>query len=108
LAFDLLQDFEIAFAKPSPKPAQLTIEARVIGLLRSHKCSHGTASMNCPAHAAVVPCGQFGGPPLVEVNLPERSVACGESLSVNDRCGPIAVKVPAGKFTLHQHFGIQA
>jgi len=108
LTFDLLQHFEIAFAKPATRPAQLTIEARVIGLLRSHKCSHGTASMNCPAHAAVVACGQLGGPPLVEVELPQRSVAAGESLSVNDRQGPIAIKVPAGKYSLHQHFGIQA
>src|SRR5580704_6105178 len=36
LAFDLCQEFEVSAAKPEVKKAKLTIEARVIGLLRSH------------------------------------------------------------------------
>src|SRR5581483_1886189 len=48
LAFDLCQDFDIAFAKPEIKKAKLTIEARVIGLLRSHS-GGGAASISCPA-----------------------------------------------------------
>jgi hypothetical protein len=90
------------------KTAKLTIEARVIGLLRSHQHGAGCASINCPAQAAVSVGGQIAGPALVEVHMPGRSVAAGENLSVNDRQGPIAVKVTAGKYTLHQHFGIEA
>src|SRR5437762_11025739 len=33
LSFDLSQDFEISFAKPTMKKAKLTLEARVSGLL---------------------------------------------------------------------------
>jgi hypothetical protein len=108
ISFDLAQEFEVSFAKPTTKSAKLTIEARVIGLLRSHQHGCGSASINCPAHAAVSVGGQITGPALVELNMPGRSVAAGENLSVNDRQGPIAVKVTAGKYTLHQHFGIQA
>src|SRR5207248_7085643 len=64
--------------------------------------------INCHAHAGVTVFGQVGGPALLEVDLPGRSVAGGENLSVNDRQGPIAVKVAAGKYTLHEHFGIEA
>src|SRR3954452_15388928 len=67
IAFDMAQDFEISFAKPDRKTAKLTIEARVIGLLRTHKHGAGSASINCPAHAAVITCGQVGGLALVEV-----------------------------------------
>lgn len=108
LSFDLLQDFEISFAKPNIKRAKLTLEARVIGLLRSHKKGGGSASINCPAHAAVEAYGQLGGPALVEVSLPDRLIAGGENLSVNDRAGPVPAVVTAGKYTLRQQFGIQA
>jgi len=47
-----------------------------------------------------------GGPALAEVALPGRSVVGEESLSVNDRVGPVAV--PAGKFTLQQKFAAEA
>src|SRR5262245_25917472 len=36
LEFNLEQELEIAFEKPEIKRAKLTIDARVIGLLRSH------------------------------------------------------------------------
>jgi hypothetical protein len=42
------------------------------------------------------------------VALPGRAVAAGENLSVNDREGPVTVPVVAGKYTLHQAFGVQA
>lgn len=102
--FDLGQDFEIAFAKKETKKANLTIEAKVIGLLRSHTKGCGAAEIHSPGHAAVL----AGGAPVVEVSLPPRSVAAGENLSVNDQQGPISIEVPAGKYALRQHFGIQA
>lgn len=104
LSFDLCQDFEVTFAKPDVKKAKLTIEARVIGLLRSHAKGGGEASINCPAHASVT----AGDTALVTVSLAGRGVAAGENLSVNDRQGPMPVPITAGKFALHQQFGIQA
>jgi hypothetical protein len=109
LAFDLCQDFEVSIAKPDVKRAKLTIEARVIGLLRSHEKGGGSASITCPAHALVVPSGVVGTvPAVVEVSLPGRAVASGENLSVNDKCGPVMAVVQAGKFTLREQFGIHA
>ena len=105
LAFELVQEFEVKFVKPETKQARLTVEARVIGLLRSH-AKGGSAGITCPAHAAVAPVG--GGPAVAEVGLPGRAVAGGENLSVNDKVGPTAAVVPAGKYALHQAFGVQA
>jgi hypothetical protein len=107
LAFDLAQDFEIAAAKPEIKKVKLSIEARVIGLLRTHACGGGSAEITCPAHAAIVPSGA-AGVALVEVGLPGRSVGGGENLSVNDQHGPVSAVVPVGRYTLHEQFGVQA
>jgi len=107
LAFDLAQDFEIAAAKPETKKVKLSIEARVIGLLRTQACSGGSAGITCPAHAAIAPCGAAGAA-LVEVGLPGRSVAGGENLSVNDQHGPVTAVAPLGRYTLHEQFGVQA
>lgn len=107
LAFDLEQDFEIAAAKPEIKKVKLSIEARVIGLLRTHACGGGSAGITCPAHAVVVPCGA-AGTALVEVGLPGRTVGGGENLSVNDQQGPVLAVVPLGRYTLHEQFGVQA
>lgn len=109
LAFDLCQDFEITAAKPDIKRAKLTIEARAIGLLRSHEKGGGAASITCPAHAFIVPAGVVGeAPALVEVAMPGRAVAAGESLSVNDKCGPIPAVVSPGKYALREVFGVEA
>src|SRR5262249_17382818 len=43
LEFDLEQCLEIAFEKPEIKQAKLTLEGRVIGLLRSHDKGGGSA-----------------------------------------------------------------
>jgi hypothetical protein len=107
LAFDLVQEFEVKPANPDIKRAKLTLEARVIGLLRSHAKGGGSAGITCPAHAAVTPCAA-GGPALVEVGLQGRTVASGENLTVNDKVGPVAAGLPAGRYTLHQLFGVQA
>ena len=107
LVFDLVQEFEVKCAKPDIRRAKLTLEARVVGLLRSYAKGGGSAGITCPAHAAVTPCGA-GGAALVEVVLPGRAVAGGENLSVNDKAGPMAAGLPAGRYTLHQIFGVQA
>jgi hypothetical protein len=107
LTFDLLQEFEVTINKKEVGKAQLSLEARVVGLLRSHCKGGGSASISCPAQATVAPCGD-GGPGLLHVELPGRAAAGGESLSVNDQFGPVKAEVPAGKFVLHQQFAIQA
>jgi hypothetical protein len=102
---DLEQCFEIIFENPEVKKAKLTIEGRVIGLLRSHCCCkvNGTASEG-PAHAAVT-CGDVE---IVSVNLPEHSVAGGENLSINDHDGPVTVPVGAGKHVLLEKINMMA
>jgi hypothetical protein len=101
LAFDLTQNFEVAFANSATKQGKLTLEARIIGLLRSH--AKGTAEEG-PACATVT----AGTAELVSVCAPAHSVGCGENLSINCREGPVDAQVAAGKFTLHQSFGVSA
>jgi hypothetical protein len=104
LSFELCQELEIKTAKPETKKVKLSLEARVIGLLRSHKKGCGSAQINVPARAALV----VGGAAVAEVALPGRSVAAGENLSVNDRAAPVTVEVPPGKYELRQEFAVQA
>jgi len=104
LTFDLTQQIEVQCANRASKAVKLTLEARLIGLLRSHK-GGGTAAITCPAQATLNACG---GPALLHVELPCRSVSAGENLSVNDQFGPIAVVACPGKYTLHQRLALQA
>ena len=102
LNFDLTQFFEISFEKPEVKAAKLTMEARVIGLLRSAS-SGGTASDSGSA--------SVGGEGVASASLevPSHSVSCGQSLSINDKEDPVSLAIPAaGKFTLHQSFQVTA
>jgi len=102
LHFDLTQEFEINFEKPEIKKAKLTLEGRVIGLLRSH--NNAGSVQEGPGVAAAA----FGPEVLLTLSLPQHAVCCGENLSINDREGPVAVPVTAGKFTLHQAFAVTA
>src|SRR5439155_11960880 len=101
LAFDLLQHFEVGFEKPEMKTAKLTLEARLIGLLRSHR---GGSAQQGPAHASVT----AGPAVLAAVDMPPHAVADAENVSVNDHEGPITVVVGAGKYCLHQTFAVTA
>ncbi len=103
LTFDLAQCFEVAFEKPDVKAAKLTLEARVIGLLRSH-CKGGGSAEESDGCASVS-CGPVE---LVTLCAPAHSVAGGENLSINDREGPLTVPVAPGKYTLSQRFHIAA
>src|SRR5262249_40599490 len=103
LNFDLDQCFEVVFEKPEVKRAKLTLEGRVIGLLRSHAKGGGSAA---EGRAWVwVPSGPAE---IITLALPEHSVAGGENLSINDREGPVAVSIAAGKYTLHQTVSVTA
>src|SRR5262249_34956780 len=101
--FDLNQCFEVVFDKPGTKPAKLTLEARVLGVLRSHCCSKGYAEES--GGCATVTCGET---PLANLCVPAHSVAAGENLPANHRAGPVSAPVPAGKITLPQVFRVAA
>src|SRR5207237_8763206 len=67
--FDLSQCLEVVFEKPDVKAAKLTIEGRLIGLLRSH-CKGGGSAQNTHACAAVTTeAGQ-----VVALGLPDHTV----------------------------------
>jgi hypothetical protein len=103
LQFDLEQAFEVTFEKPEVKKARLTLEGRVLGLLRSHK-GGGTAEVSTPASAALL-----AGPlEILGLHLPVTAVSCGDNVSINNRQVSEPVTVPAGAFTLHQVFGLTA
>jgi hypothetical protein len=97
--FDLTQVFEIGLDKPEGRKLKVTVEARVIGLLRSEAKGHGTADESG--------CVSISGPAEgVTVSVPAHAVAAGESLSINDHTAPAAATVVPGKYTLHQTFHV--
>jgi hypothetical protein len=100
--FDLSQCFEVTFDKTDLKKAKMTVEGRLIGLLRGGKkgCaseSKGCATVGCEAAAH-----------LVGLCLPDHSVCDCDNLSINDREGPVTVPITPGKYTLEQTFHIEA
>lgn len=101
LDFALSQAFDVSFDKPAVKACKLTVEARLIGFLRSHKL--GSADVSGSA--------SVGGPgcPGLAVAVPSHAVAGCESLSINDKEGPVALVIPAaGTFCLTQTFRVAA
>jgi hypothetical protein len=101
--FDLDQCFDVSFDKEGLKAAKISIEGRVIGLLRS-ECkgggsaeeSNGCASILCDTNE------------LLSLRAPSHSVAGGENLAVNCHEGPVEAPIVAGKYRLHQIFHIGA
>jgi hypothetical protein len=98
--FDFTQCFEITADKAELKTAKLTLEARVIGLLRTDRKGRGSAEESGCAAVA------FGPAEVVRRCAPAHAVAAGEDLSINDHDGPVTVVVGLGKYTLHQTFHI--
>ncbi len=101
-AFDLEQCFELSFDNPKVKKGKLTMEGRVIGLLRSHGMRDGAGYDNACAAIGV------GSHSLLSLCVPPHSVCGRQSLSVNDHDGPLSVPVTAGRYTLHQTFRVSA
>ncbi len=101
-AFDLEQCFELSFDNPKVKKGKLTMEGRVIGLLRSH-CPKDSAAYD-DACAAV----GLNGTGLLKLCVPPHSVTGKQALSVNDHDGPYSVPVVAGKYVLKQTFRVSA
>src|SRR5438067_6531057 len=80
LEFDLGQELEIGFEKPDVKQAKLTLEGRVIGLLRSHAKGGGAAEQR--RACATIGCGSSA---VLTLCVPPHAVAGGENLSLNCR-----------------------
>jgi hypothetical protein len=101
-AFDLEQCFELSFDNPKVKKGKLTMEGRVIGLLRSH-CGPDSAGYDDA-------CAAIGVGPVCALKLcvPPHSVGGKQNLSVNDHDGPVSVPVTAGKYALKQTFRVWA
>jgi hypothetical protein len=104
------QDFEVVFNSTDVKSAKLTLEAAVVGRLRTYcespKCSKngGTAEITTPG-CATVNCGPAE---IATVHRPARETSGGDSLVVHNREGPVTAAISAGKFTLHGSFGFVA
>lgn len=101
-AFDLEQCFELSFDNPKVKKGKLTMEARVIGLLRSHCPKDGAAYDNACADVSAGPTS------LLHLCVPPHAVGGKQALSVNDHDGPNSVPVVAGKYVLRQTFHVSA
>jgi hypothetical protein len=95
--FDLSQSFQIHTDDEKIKNVKLTIEARLIGVLRSNckggcaSVSHATASVSCEGAGA-----------LVSLAMPGHSACGGDNVSINDHEGPVCQLVVPGCYTLHQ------
>jgi hypothetical protein len=109
LEFDLEQFLEVTAADPKAR-LKVTLEARAIGLLRSHsacrpcKPGKGSADMGA-AHVALTVCG---GGEAISVSIEPHGVAGGDNLSINDHSGPVEAPIVPGKYILHQKFSITA
>jgi hypothetical protein len=101
MTFDLEQCFEVVFEKPGLKSAKLSVEGRVVGLLRGGRQGSASESGGC----ATVLCRDAG---LLTLCVPDHAVAGCESLSLNDRAGPTEVPVGPGPHTLHAHWELAA
>jgi hypothetical protein len=101
MQFDLEQFFEVNFDDPKVKKAKLTVEGRVVGLLRGEK-------KGCAEYADA--CAHIGAGPaeLLAVCVPPHQVCDHDNLAVNDHDGPRSMPVVPGKYTLHQTFTIRA
>jgi hypothetical protein len=101
MRFDLDQSLEVSFDDPKVKKAKLSIEGRVIGLLRGEPRGSADYTDAC-AHVSVGPAT------IVSLCVPPHSVASRESQAVNDHDGPRSVPVTPGMYTLYQTFAISA
>ncbi|HTU89139.1 MAG TPA: hypothetical protein VMF69_03485 [Gemmataceae bacterium] len=123
-AFELEQCFELSFDNPKVKKGKLTMEGRVIGLLRSHcpkdSAAYDNACAAVSAEATPIPTGQplyhsgwgngmtvnTGPACILQLCVPPHAVGGKQALSVNDHDGPYSVPVTAGKYVLRQTFHI--
>ncbi len=101
--FDIEQCLEIVFEKPDVKAAKVTVEGRIVGLLRSHP--GGGCASQCPGIAVISSANQGQ---VATFTAPSHDVSSGENLSVNCREEPATAIVPAGKYTLSGKWSVSA
>ena len=101
LDFDLEQCLDIAIVDPKVKKAKVSLEARVIGLLRSQKKGSAEQGKACASIG-------ISSAEIVSLCVPPHHVCGGENQSINCREGPVEVPIAAGQYTLHQGFAITA
>jgi hypothetical protein len=101
MTFDLDQAFEVSFDDPKLKRARLTLEGRVIGLLRGGVAGCAEYREACASVGA-------GHAELVTLCVPPHRVCGCQSLAVNDHDGPQAILALPGKYALQQRFSIAA
>jgi hypothetical protein len=101
LCFDLNQVLEVSFDDPKVKAAKITMDARVIGALRSG--GKGTAEE--VGGCAVVSGDGFD---TVTVCAPDHSVSGCEDLALNCHNGPVSAGIKAGKYCLHGTWTVRA
>ena len=108
--FDLTQGFDVVVNSKRVKSAKLTLESRVIGLLRT-EWMHQAGCLNCrkkvataetlPAVASVC----SGPEEIAGVTLPARAAPGCDDLSVYNHEGPTSAPVGPGRYTLHETWG---
>jgi hypothetical protein len=100
--FDVTQCFSVSFEKTDLKYPKMTVEGRVIGLLRT-PCKGGCAS----EHATVAIAPACGGPALT-LQMPSNQACDGQNLSVNDHEGPCGGPLVPGKYVLKANLSVSA
>lgn len=104
LNFDLDQAIDVVAADGKSQRAKLSMEARIVGAMRSHRHGGGQAQHG-PASAMV----SSGNVMFSSLCLPAHSVACGDNNSLNCREGPIERVVATGvRYNLRQTFQLTA
>jgi hypothetical protein len=99
LDFLLTQEFDIVGGLPAGT-AKLSLETSLIGVLRGGRIAAATADAGATVFR--------DGNEIVTAETPDRGVACGQNLSVNDRVAPEDVPVSPGHFVLHAHCRLAA
>jgi hypothetical protein len=109
MQFELDQELNIIFREPEKvKAAKLTMEGKLIGLLRSQPGRHehmGRGSAECGAACAELVCDEKV---LVSLCVPPHSVGGGENLSINCQKGPACIAILPGCYRLHETFSLGA
>jgi hypothetical protein len=109
MEFDLDQELKVVFREPDKvKAAKLTMEGKLIGLLRSQPSCHehrSGGSAGCGPACAELLCGDKI---LLALCVPPHGVGGGENLSINCQKGLAGIPIVPGCYRLHQTFNLGA
>jgi hypothetical protein len=102
IAVNVNQDIEVSFDDPKVKRATLSVEGRVIGLLRTTR-SGGLASVSNVTAAL-----SAGGHDLITLAAGDHTINNGADLSINDLIAGKSIPILAGPFKIRQTLCISA